>query len=68
MQAEQSQGQFITQEQVKAVNVLLAAASVAQKNGAFSLADASHVFDAVSAFAPPPAPEAETPAEEESSD
>lgn len=40
----------ITQAQAKAVNVLIAAAGVAQKAGAFSLADAKHVFEAINAF------------------
>lgn len=43
-------GLFITTAQVRAVNVLLAAAQVAQKAGAFSLADAKAVFEAIEAF------------------
>jgi hypothetical protein len=60
-------GLFITHEQVRAVNVLLAAAQVAQKNGAFSLADAKSVAEAVFAFAPP-APPAEEASDEEDSE
>ena len=51
MKATPSEGIFITTEQAKAVNVLLAAANVAQKAGAFSLADGAAVFEAVKTFA-----------------
>ena len=50
MKAQPSEGIFITFEQAKAVNVLIAAAQVAQKAGAFSLNDASAVYDATQAF------------------
>lgn len=39
-------------EGIKAVNVLIAAAGVAQQKGAFSLEDAKHVFEAVQTLAP----------------
>ena len=64
----QPEGLFISQPQVKAVNVLLAAATVAQKNGAFSLQDAKHVAEAVEAFAPPAPPQEEALEEEVGSD
>ena len=48
--AQSAEGIFITYEQAKAVNVLIAAAQVAQKSGAFSLNDAAAVFDATQAF------------------
>jgi len=50
MKAQPSEGVFITTEQAKAVNVLLAAAQVAQKAGAFSLSDANAVFEATQTF------------------
>jgi hypothetical protein len=50
MKAQPSEGIFITNEQAKAVNVLLAAAQVAQKAGAFSLSDANAVFQATQTF------------------
>ena len=50
MKAQPSEGVFITTEQAKAVNVLLAAAQVAQKEGAFSLSDANAVFEATQTF------------------
>lgn len=62
MEANPTDGIFITQEQAKAVNVLLAAAQVAQKAGAFSLSDAKHVFEAVQQFA---VKQEETPSEED---
>jgi hypothetical protein len=48
--AEPAEGIFITFEQAKAVNVLIAAAQVAQKAGAFSLSDATAVFQATQTF------------------
>ena len=48
--AEPATGIFITHEQSKAVNILIAAAQVAQKAGAFSLSDANAVFQATQAF------------------
>lgn len=48
--AEPATGTFITFAQAKAVNVLIAAAAVAQKAGAFSLNDAAAVYDATQAF------------------
>ena len=48
--AEPKEGIFITFEQAKAVNVLIAAAQVAQKAGAFSLSDATAVFQATQTF------------------
>ena len=42
----------ISLEQVKAVNVLIAAAQLGQKAGAFSLSDAKYVHEAIMAFAP----------------
>ena len=48
--AEPATGIFITFDQAKAVNILIAAAQVAQKAGAFSLNDASAVYDATQAF------------------
>jgi len=50
MKAQPAEGIFITNEQAKAVNVLLAAAQVAQKAGAFSLSDANAVFQATQTF------------------
>jgi len=50
MKAQPAEGIFITTEQAKAVNVLLAAAQVAQKAGAFSLSDANAVFQATQTF------------------
>lgn len=48
--AEPATGIFITNNQAKAVNVLIAAASVAQKAGAFSLGDAKAVYEATQEF------------------
>jgi len=39
-------------EQIKAVNILIAAAGVAQKAGAFSLEDAKTIFQAIKTLAP----------------
>jgi len=50
--AQPAEGTFITFEQAKAVNILLAAATVAQKAGAFSLKDASAVYEAIQCFVP----------------
>ena len=55
----------ITQDQAKAVNILIAAAGVAQKAGAFSLQDAKTVFEAVQQFAPPASAEEATETSEE---
>jgi hypothetical protein len=41
----------LNEAQIKGVNVLIAAASVAQKAGVFSLQDAKVVFEAIQAFA-----------------
>lgn len=49
-EVKQPEGIFITNEQARAVNILLAAASVAQKAGAFSLQDANAVYEAVMTF------------------
>ena len=49
-EVKQPEGIFITNEQARAVNILLAAAQVAQKAGAFSLQDAKVVFEAAMAF------------------
>ena len=46
-------------DQVQSVNVLIAAAQVAQSKGAFSLADAKSVLEAIQNLIPPP------PAQEE---
>lgn len=54
MTEQTQEGLFITRDQVKAVNVLIAAAGVAQKKGAFELSDANTVYQAIQAFAPPP--------------
>lgn len=51
LEAKPTEGIFISHDQARAVNVLLAAVQVAQKAGAFSLADAKHVFEAVQLFA-----------------
>lgn len=59
VEATEPRGMYISVEQVKAVNVLLAAVNVAQGKGAFSLADSTAVFEAVKAFVPAQAPEAE---------
>ena len=56
-EAVEAKGMYITEQQVKAVNVLLAAVNVAQGKGAFSLADSTAVFEAVKCFIPPPAEE-----------
>lgn len=64
VEAQEPRGMYISVEQVKAVNVLLAAVNVAQQKGAFSLADSTAVFEAVKAFVPPKEPEAEEPSEE----
>lgn len=49
-EATEVKGMYITEQQVKAVNVLLAAVNVAQGKGAFSLADSTAVFEAVKCF------------------
>ena len=54
MQAQPTEGIFITNEQARSVNILLAAVQVAQKAGAYSLADAKAVFEAVQSFASKP--------------
>ena len=41
----------LNEAQIKGVNILIAAASVAQKAGVFSLQDAKVVFEAIQAFA-----------------
>jgi len=56
-EAVEAKGMYITEQQVKAVNVLLAAVNVAQGKGAFSLADSTAVFEAVKCFIPPPSEE-----------
>jgi len=48
--AQPAEGIFITFEQAKAVNVLIAAGTVAQRAGAFSLPDAKSVFEAIQTF------------------
>lgn len=66
MSDEQAQPQMVLElEGIKAVNVLIAAATVAQRKGAFSLPDAKAVFEAITTLAPnafdeaPPAPQSE---------
>ena len=59
MNAQPTEGIFISNEQARSVNVLLAAAQVAQKAGAFSLADAKAVYEAIQTFANKPEPEQE---------
>jgi len=53
----------LTQSQVKSVNILIAAAGVAQKKGAYSLQDAKVVFEAIQDLVPRPEPEPEQEAE-----
>lgn len=67
VETQEPRGMFISEEQVKSVNVLLAAVNVAQQKGAYNFADSAAVFEAVKAFAPP-APPAEEVAEEVGSD
>lgn len=45
-----AEGIFITQEQARAVNVMIAAISVAQKAGAFSLKDSATIYETLSCF------------------
>lgn len=46
-------------DQVNSVNVLIAAAQVAQSKGAFSLVDAKSVLEAIQNLVPPPPEEVE---------
>lgn len=48
--AEPATGIFITHEQAKAVNVMIAAITVAQKAGAYSLKDSAHIYEVLSCF------------------
>ncbi len=48
--AQPAEGIFITQEQAKAVNVMIAAITVAQKAGAFSLQDSAHIYQSLACF------------------
>ena len=48
--AEPATGIFITHEQAKAVNVMIAAITVAQKAGAYSLQDSAHIYEALACF------------------
>jgi len=50
MKAQPSEGIFITHEQAKAVNVMIAAITVAQKAGAYSLKDSAHIYETLSCF------------------
>jgi hypothetical protein len=52
-----SEGLQLTQSQVKSVNILIAAAGVAQKKGAYSLEDAKVVFEAIQDLVPRPEPQ-----------
>tara|TARA_Y100000592_G_scaffold97170_1_gene167279 strand:+ start:1181 stop:1390 length:210 start_codon:yes stop_codon:yes gene_type:complete len=63
--SEEKQPQIVLElDGIKAVNVLISAAVVAQGKGAFSLPDAKAVFDAITTLSPgafeaPPAPPVE---------
>ena len=48
----------ITQEQARAVNILLAAVQVGQKAGAYSFQDSAHILEAVRCFEAPQSEEA----------
>ena len=50
MKAQPTEGIFITTDQAKAVNVMIAAITVAQKAGAFSLKDSAHIYETLACF------------------
>ena len=50
MKAQPSEGIFITHEQASAVNVMIAAITVAQKAGAYSLKDSAQIYESLSCF------------------
>lgn len=63
--AEPATGIFITHEQAKAVNVMIAAITVAHKQGAYSLKDSAYIYDCLKCFQ---APEQEVSEVEESAE
>ena len=48
--AQPAEGIFITHEQASAVNVMIAAITVAQKAGAYSLKDSAQIYESLSCF------------------
>jgi len=48
--AEPATGIFITHEQAKAVNVMIAAITVAHKQGAYSLKDSAYIYESLKCF------------------
>ncbi len=50
IKASPSQGIFITREQASAINVMIAAITVAQKAGAYSLKDSNIIYESLSCF------------------